>query len=148
MTSRHIPPAGRDGTPREPQSPTLSLEFMAFRELHLPRYLSYARVWFREPGRAAEAVEHAFRRLAAVWPEILGSSNPTAAAWQIVRSTVTERTTQATGAPCATGADEDLAILHYVVGLATPEIADVVGADTASVASQLRHALRADTAEW
>lgn len=44
-------------------------------------------------------------------------------------------------------ADEDLAILHYVVGLATPEIADVVGTDTASVASQLRHALRA-AADW
>ncbi|AUG77466.1 hypothetical protein CFP65_2642 [Kitasatospora sp. MMS16-BH015] len=147
MTSRHIPPADRTGATRDTQSPALSLEFMAFRELHLPRYLSYARVWFREPGRAAEAVEHAFRALAAVWPEILVSSNPTAAAWQIVRGAVTEHTTRPAGPTDPGAVDEDLAILHYVVGLATPEIADVVGTDTASVASQLRHALRHDT-EW
>ncbi|WP_441245912.1 hypothetical protein [Kitasatospora sp. McL0602] len=145
MTSRHVRPIDLGAQP-----PHLSLEFVAFRELHLPRYLSYAKVWFREPGRAAEAVELAFRALAAVWPEILGSPNPTAAAWQIVRSTVTARTAppDATPAPRATAEDEDLAILHYVVGLATPEIADVVGADTASIASQLRHALRSDIGEW
>ncbi|GAA2144005.1 hypothetical protein GCM10009760_31010 [Kitasatospora kazusensis] len=146
MTNRHIPSGG----PADAAEPALlSLEFTAFRELHHPRYLSYARVWFAEPGSAAEAVELAFKALAAVWSEILGSPNPTAAAWQILRGTVAERiTAPGRAGPRAGAADEDLAILHYVVGLATPEIADVVGTDTASVASQLRHALRRETADW
>ncbi len=140
MTDRHIPAADLVST---------SLEFTAFRELHHPRYLSYTRVWFPNSALATETVELAFKALAAVWPEILGSPNPTAAAWQILRGTVAEQIAPPGAAePRTTPADEDLAILHYVVGLATPEIADVVGADTASVASQLRHALRRETADW
>ncbi|MFJ9521883.1 hypothetical protein ACIRPK_26965 [Kitasatospora sp. NPDC101801] len=130
--------------------PLSSVEFIAFRELHQPRYLSYARVWFREGGQAASVVEEAFAAMAARWAEILGSPNPTAAAWRILRATVAGRfdpTRVPVQAQRVAAADEDLAILHYVVGLATPEIADVVGTDTASVASQLRHALRA-AADW
>ncbi len=130
--------------------PASSVEFIAFRELHHPRYLSYARVWFREGGLAASVVEEAFGAMAAGWAEILGSPNPTAAAWRILRATVAARfdpTRVPAQAQRVSTADEDLAILHYVVGLATPEIADVVGTDTANVASQLRHALRA-AADW
>ncbi|MER5867729.1 hypothetical protein [Kitasatospora sp. NPDC002040] len=128
--------------------PASSVEFIAFRELHHPRYLSYARVWFREAAQAAAVVEDAFAAMAAAWPEILGSPNPTAAAWRILRATVTGRFDPArVPVQRVTAADEDLAILHYVVGLATPEIADVVGTDTANVASQLRHALR-EAADW
>ncbi|MDH6577136.1 hypothetical protein [Kitasatospora sp. MAP5-34] len=145
MTGRHIPAADLAGTPG-PAS--MSLEFTAFRELHHPRYLSYARVWFPDPASAADVVELAFKALATVWPEILGSPNPAAAAWQILRGTVAERIAPPGTSTPRTAADEDLAILHYVVGLATPEIADVMGADTASVASQLRHALRRETADW
>ncbi|BFV59099.1 hypothetical protein KCMC57_up42030 [Kitasatospora sp. CMC57] len=134
MTNRHDPLA--------------SVEFIAFRELHHPRYLSYARVWFRESGLAASVVEEAFAAMAASWAEILGSPNPTAAAWRILRATVSSRFDPArVPTQRITAADEDLAILHYVVGLATPEIADTVGTDTANVASQLRHALR-DVADW
>ncbi|GAA3054209.1 hypothetical protein GCM10020229_77400 [Kitasatospora albolonga] len=129
--------------------PVSSVEFAAFRELHHPRYLSYARVWFRDAAQAAAVVEEAFGALAAAWPELLGSPNPTADAWRILRATVAERGDEARVPPQRPTAtpDEDLAILHYVVGLATPEIADVVGADHANVASQLRHALRA-AADW
>ncbi|WP_030271879.1 hypothetical protein [Streptomyces sp. NRRL B-24484] len=129
----------------------MPLEFTAFCELHRPRYLSYARVWFHDPSAAGRVVDHAFRTLAQVWPEVLGSSNPTAIAWQILRSTVAE-CERPNSEPLAehrpAPADEDLAILHYVVGLAAPEIADVVGAETASVAGQLRHALRRMPQEW
>lgn len=149
MTDRHIPAADLESAVEFVELPGMSLEFSAFRELHHPRYLSYARVWFRDPALAAETVERAFAALARVWAEILGSHNPTAAAWQILRNTVAERIAPSgTPAPQATAADEDLAILHYVVGLATPEIADVIGTDTANVASQLRHALRREPADW
>ncbi|GJF30151.1 hypothetical protein KNE206_28510 [Kitasatospora sp. NE20-6] len=129
----------------------MPLEFTAFCELHRPRYLSYARVWFHDPARAGRVVDQAFHALADVWPEVLGSPNPAAIAWQILRSTVAEcdrprpePIVEHRPAP----ADEDLAILHYVVGLAAPEIADVVGAEAASVAGQLRHALRGMPQEW
>ncbi|MFB7663731.1 hypothetical protein ACFC1R_07215 [Kitasatospora sp. NPDC056138] len=168
MTDRHVPSAGLGSSDSNPtgradflELSSMPLEFTAFRELHHPRYLSYARVWFHEPVRSAEIVELAFRALAGVWPEVLGSSNPAAAAWQILRTTVSEQIEHRDGATDhvlpgqqrlpeqrSAAMDEDLAILHYVVGLATPEIADVVGADTASIASQLRHALRHEPAEW
>jgi len=149
VTDRHVPATGLGGSGSPVELSAMPLEFTAFRELHNPRYLSYARVWFHEPAEAAETVELAFGALAAVWPEVLGSPNPTAAAWQILRSTVAERLNPSgVPAPRAAAKDEDLAILHYVVGLATPEIADVVGADTASIASQLRHALRREPSEW
>ncbi|GAA2745453.1 hypothetical protein GCM10010440_33300 [Kitasatospora cinereorecta] len=127
----------------------MPVEFTAFCELHRPRYLSYARVWFREPGEAAEVVRLALHALAEVWPEVLGSPNPAAAAWEILRATVADRHTPAAPAGIRPGsADEDLAILHYVVGLATPEIADVVGGDTANIVSQLRHSRRPGGREW
>jgi DNA-directed RNA polymerase specialized sigma24 family protein len=171
VTDRHVSsaglggPDGPGGDPSRLDSGELSampLEFTAFRELHHPRYLSYARVWFHEPAQAAAIVEQAFRALAGVWREVLGSPNPAAAAWQILRTTVAEQITHRDGAAGRTAAgqrpdlpeqrsaamDEDLAILHYVVGLATPEIADVVGSDSASIASQLRHAFRHEAADW
>jgi DNA-directed RNA polymerase specialized sigma24 family protein len=121
----------------------MPVEFTAFCELHRPRYLSYARVWFSDPGHAAEAVRCALRALAADWPKVLGSPNAAAAAWQIIRDTLAEQRSIAAPVGLRPGpADEDLAILHYVVGLATREIADVVGADTASVTGRLRHAER------
>lgn len=128
----------------------VSLEFAAFCELHHPRYLSYARVWFDEPTRAAAVVKLALDEMATVWPELLGSPNPAAAAWQILRGTVAQAVSgQATlRGDRPVPADEDLAILHYVLGLATPEIADVVGADRASIASQLRRALRQEATGW
>ncbi|GAA2241607.1 MULTISPECIES: RNA polymerase sigma factor [Kitasatospora] len=166
MTDRHVPSTGLgspDGS-TELDSSELSampLEFAAFRELHHPRYLSYARVWFHEPAQAAAIVEQAFRALAGVWREVLGSPNPAAAAWQILRTTVAEQIAHRDGPAGRTASerpdlpeqrsaamDEDLAILHYVVGLATPEIADVVGSDSASIASQLRHAFRHEAADW
>lgn len=129
----------------------MPLEFTAFCELHRPRYLSYARVWFQDPRHAARVVERAFGTLAGVWQEVLGSPNPTAIAWQILRSAVSESDLprpEPIVEHRPSPADEDLAILHYVVGLAAPEIADVVGAETASVAGQLRHALRRMPQEW
>ncbi|MFD9129686.1 hypothetical protein [Kitasatospora sp. NPDC059571] len=130
---------------------SMPLEFTAFCELHRPRYLSYARVWFHDPVRAGQVVDRALRALAGIWSEVLGSPNPTAIAWQILRSTVAACDRPAPG-PIAehrpAPADEDLAILHYVVGLAAPEIADTVGAERASVAGQLRHALQRMPQEW
>ncbi|MFE7587756.1 hypothetical protein ACFU6K_00030 [Kitasatospora sp. NPDC057512] len=114
-------------------------EFTAFCELHRPRYLSYARVRFHEPAVAGRIVDRAFCTLAEVWPEVLGSSNPTAMAWQILRRTVAEWD-QPNSEPLTehrpTAADEDLASLHYVMGLTAPEITDAVGTETASVAGQ------------
>ncbi|MDH6126650.1 hypothetical protein [Kitasatospora sp. GP82] len=171
MTDSHVPSTGL-GNSDEARAigydlgelSAMPLEFTAFRELHHPRYLSYARVWFRDRDHAAEIVELAFRALATVWPKVLSSPNPAAEAWQILRTIVSERIENPDSPMSADGPDgritsgvpeqrpaameEDLAILHYVVGLATPEIADVVGADTASIASQLRHALRHEPAEW
>lgn len=87
---------------------------------------------------------------------MLGSSNPTAHAWQILRATVDEHTRQSglpSGRPTAQdrpgrAADDDLAILHYVVGLAAPEIADVIGTDTASVAGRLRRTMLREASGW
>ncbi|MFI6446139.1 RNA polymerase sigma factor [Kitasatospora sp. NPDC050543] len=127
------------------------LEFAAFCELHRPRYLSYARVWIPDPDDAAAAVQLAFGQLAVRWRELLGSSNPTAHAWYILRSIVADRLLSEPEVPqarVATPADEDLAILHYVVGLAAPEIADVVGTDTANVAGRLRRSMLQDPGGW
>jgi DNA-directed RNA polymerase specialized sigma24 family protein len=168
VTDRHVPSTGLGDSENDPAAgddPTelsaMPLDFTAFRELHHPRYLSYARVWFHEPAQAAAIVELAFRALAGVWREVLGSPNPAAAAWQILRTTVAEQIAHRDGPDDHATArewnlpeqrraalDEDLAILHYVVGLATPEIADVVGGDSASIASQLRHAFRHEAADW
>ncbi|MEV4558960.1 hypothetical protein AB0K51_18495 [Kitasatospora sp. NPDC049285] len=149
MTDRHIPAADSASVDWSTELPHVSVEFAAFCELHEPRYLSYARVWFREPGAAHRVVRLALHALAAVWPTVLESPNPAAAAWQILRDTVTEQHALVGGEDLRPGGDdEDLAILHYVVGLATPEIADVVGGDTANITSQLRHTHRRRTADW
>ncbi|MFJ5234287.1 hypothetical protein ACIQBJ_30835 [Kitasatospora sp. NPDC088391] len=149
MTDRHVPAAGSAFTDLSAELPYVSVEFAAFCELHEPRYRSYARVWFQEPGAAHRVVRLALHALARVWPTVLESPNPAAAAWQILRDTVTEQHAAA-GADSLhpeVDAEEDLAILHYVVGLATPEIADVVGGDTANITSQLRQTHRRRTTD-
>ncbi|MFE6865398.1 RNA polymerase sigma factor [Kitasatospora sp. NPDC057692] len=155
----------QDSTAEPPQGagePAVPLEFAAFCELHRPRYLSYARVWLPDPERAAFAVRQAFAEIAVQWRELLGSSNPTAHAWQILRDTVGDHTRPSgpsSGRPDAQErpdtqdrpgrpADDDLAILHYVVGLAAPEIADVIGTDTASVAGRLRRTMLREASGW
>ncbi|MFJ9694195.1 hypothetical protein [Kitasatospora sp. NPDC101183] len=164
------PSALPNATPDVP--PDVPLEFAAFCELHRPRYLSYARVWLTEHTAAAAAVQQAFAEIAVQWRELLGSSNPTARAWQILRGTVAEhsalRSSADPGDPGDPGspadpvvlrrvdpvehdrrpADDDLAILHYVVGLAAPEIADVIGTDTASVAGRLRRTMLREATGW
>ncbi|MEV6972448.1 hypothetical protein [Kitasatospora sp. NPDC093806] len=145
MTKRHDSTAEPPPGPGEPSA--VPLEFAAFCELHRPRYLSYARVWLPDHGQAAGAVQQAFAEIAVHWRELLGSSNPTALAWQILRSTVGEHTRNS-GPPAGHPADDDLAILHYVVGLAAPEIADVIGTDTASVAGRLRRTMLREASGW
>ncbi|MGV9269675.1 RNA polymerase sigma factor [Kitasatospora sp. NPDC003701] len=147
MTNRHDSTAEPPPGPGEP--PAVPLEFAAFCELHRPRYLSYARVWLPDQTAAAGAVQQAFAEIAVHWRELLGSSNPTAHAWQILRGTVSDHTRQA-GPPARPHhpADDDLAILHYVVGLAAPEIADVIGTDTASVAGRLRRTMLREASGW
>ncbi|MFF2953550.1 RNA polymerase sigma factor [Kitasatospora sp. NPDC057965] len=165
MTQRHDSTAE---PPQGPGEPAVPLEFAAFCELHRPRYLSYARVWLPDPDRAAGAVQQAFAEIAVQWRELLGSSNPTAHAWQILRDTVGDHTRRS-GRPAdrpdaeervqeraadrpadrpGRPADDDLAILHYVVGLAAPEIADVIGTDTASVAGRLRRTMLREASGW
>lgn len=150
MTDRHVPAAGSASADRSAELAHVSVEFAAFCELHEPRYQSYARVWFREPGAAQRVVRLALDALAEVWPTVLESPNPAAAAWQILRDTVTEQHALAGADGLRPGVDgeEDLAILHYVVGLATPEIADVMGGDTANITSQLRQTDRRRTTDW
>ncbi|WP_045695836.1 hypothetical protein [Streptomyces rubellomurinus] len=148
MTNRHASSAGPapEAGPGEPED--VPLEFAAFCELHRPRYLSYARVWLTEHSAAAAAVQQAFAEIAVHWRELLGSSNPTALAWQILRGTVAEHTRREPPEPDRHPADDDLAILHYVVGLAAPEIADVIGTDTASVAGRLRRTMLREASGW
>ncbi|MER8102738.1 hypothetical protein [Kitasatospora sp. NPDC094016] len=146
MTNRHASSAEPPPRPGEPED--VPLEFAAFCELHRPRYLSYARVWLTEHSSAAIAVQQAFAEIAVQWRELLGSSNPTANAWQILRSTVADHTRHVPAAPDRHPADDDLAILHYVVGLAAPEIADVIGTDTASVAGRLRRTMLWEASGW
>ncbi|ROR44209.1 hypothetical protein EDD38_2878 [Kitasatospora cineracea] len=154
MTDRHVPAADSASADRSAELPYVSVEFAAFCELHEPRYRSYARVWFQEPGAAHRVVRLALHAIAAVWPTVLESPNPAAEAWQILRDTVTEQHNGTAGAAGTGGlrpdveGDEDLAILHYVVGLATPEIADVMGGDTASITSQLRQTHRRRATDW
>ncbi|MFI9361742.1 RNA polymerase sigma factor [Kitasatospora sp. NPDC053057] len=146
MTKRHTSAAEPPPGPGEPED--VPLEFAAFCELHRPRYLSYARVWLKEHADAAIAVQQAFAEIAVQWRELLTSPNPTALAWQILRGTVVEHTRQETPVPDRHPADDDLAILHYVVGLAAPEIADVIGTDTASVAGRLRRTMLHEASGW
>ncbi|MGW6916041.1 RNA polymerase sigma factor [Kitasatospora sp. NPDC054939] len=153
MTNRHdstAEPPPRSGEPTEVLlGPDVPLEFAAFCELHRPRYLSYARVRLPDPADAARAVQTAFAEIAVHWRDLLGSSNPTARAWRILRDTVVERAQRSLdSARAAHPADDDLAILHYVVGLAAPEIADVIGTDTASVAGRLRRTMLHEASGW
>ncbi|MEU6232024.1 hypothetical protein [Kitasatospora sp. NPDC047058] len=147
MTNRHDSTA--EPPPRTGEPPAVPLEFAAFCELHRPRYLSYARVWLPDQTEAAGAVQQAFAEIAVHWRELLGSSNPTAHAWQILRGTVNEATRRCDPpARPSHPADDDLAILHYIVGLAAPEIADVIGTDTASVAGRLRRTMLREASGW
>ncbi|MEV4613999.1 hypothetical protein AB0K43_15595 [Kitasatospora sp. NPDC049258] len=148
MTERHVQAEEPAAATRAADFPGMPVEFGAFCELHRPRYLSYARVWFADPDQAAAVVRHALGCLASVWSEVLVGPNPTAAAWEILRTTIAEQRAGSTPSGLRPGpADEDLAILHYVVGLATPEIADVIGTDTASITGRLRHARRSSPVE-
>ncbi|MFJ6772264.1 hypothetical protein ACIQOV_15075 [Kitasatospora sp. NPDC091257] len=146
MTNRHESSAESPPGPGEPAD--VPLEFTAFCELHRPRYLSYARVWLTEHAAAAIAVQQAFAEIAVHWRELMGSSNPTAHAWEILRGTVAEHTRRVTADPGRHPAEDDLAILHYVVGLAAPEIADVIGTDAASVAGRLRRTMLREASGW
>ncbi|MEV7025950.1 hypothetical protein [Kitasatospora sp. NPDC093558] len=171
MTNRHTSSAEPPPRPGEPSGPPgrppgdtstglpvdpstdlpadVPVEFAAFCELHRPRYLSYARVWLPDRAEAATAVQQAFAEIAVHWRELLGTANPTAHAWQILRGTVAEHTRRPVPAtPQRHPADDDLAILHYVVGLAAPEIADVIGTDTASVAGRLRRTMLREASGW
>ncbi|MEU3573314.1 hypothetical protein AB0E96_33540 [Kitasatospora sp. NPDC036755] len=146
MTNRHRSSAEPPPGPGEPAD--VPLEFTAFCELHRPRYLSYAHVWLTEHSAAAAAVQQAFAEIAVHWRELMGSSNPTAHAWEILRGTVADHTRRVTADPDRHPADDDLAILHYVVGLAAPEIADVIGTDAASVAGRLRRTMLREASGW
>ncbi len=149
MTTRHIRSSGP--SPEPGASGAVPVEYAAFCELHRPRYLSYARVWLPDADEAAASVQEAFCEVAVHWRELLVSPNPAAEAWRILRGTVADRLRADPAAPRprqSGPADEDLAILHYVVGLAAPEIADVVGSDTANVAGRLRRVLLQEPADW
>ncbi|MFJ7908815.1 hypothetical protein [Kitasatospora sp. NPDC096204] len=146
MTNRHERSAEPPPGPGEPAD--VPLEFTAFCELHRPRYLSYAHVWLTEHSAATAAVQQAFAEIAVLWRELMGSSNPTAHAWEILRGTVADHSRRMPAAPERHPADDDLAILHYVVGLAAPEIADVIGTDAASVAGRLRRTMLREASGW
>ncbi|AXE25103.1 sigma-70 family RNA polymerase sigma factor [Streptomyces globosus] len=67
------------------------LDYLAFQEMHRPRYRRYAAVFLRRPALVDRAVADVFTLLLLLWHDALASENPERFAWPILRQTVLER---------------------------------------------------------
>ncbi|MFB8241021.1 sigma factor-like helix-turn-helix DNA-binding protein [Kitasatospora purpeofusca] len=126
--------------PRTHHPPALDL--IALRDQHLHHYLSYATLAL--PAAAArQALHDAFDDLARRWPDVLATPSPTACAWQSVRHHVARACPDLLG-PVAhlTAPEQDVLLLHLVLGLPTAEVAEITGADPAAVHVRLRSLVR------
>ncbi|MEU4584455.1 hypothetical protein AB0F92_20530 [Kitasatospora aureofaciens] len=122
-----------------PCRPTLSERVgpWALRDLHYNQYLRYAALLL-PTADASNAIADAFDELAARWAHVLAAPSPAACAWQAVR-----RHVHTTGGPLWPVAhlsepQQDVLVLHLVLDLAEPQVAELTGTEPAAVQMHLR----------
>ncbi|MET8681774.1 hypothetical protein ABZW18_30380 [Streptomyces sp. NPDC004647] len=102
-------------------------------------------------GRAgAGAVTAAFRDLCVIWGDVLRSSCPAAVGWRVLGQAVAVGWSSAAGPAGEADAlhrvlpdqQADAVLLHYRLGMALEESADLMGMDVAALGVQLRVAER------
>ncbi|MFJ8434861.1 sigma factor-like helix-turn-helix DNA-binding protein [Kitasatospora sp. NPDC094019] len=127
--------------PRTHHPPTLDL--IALRDQHLHHYLRYASLVL-PAALARQAVHEAFDNLARRWHDVLATPSPTACAWQSVRHRIRALAGPDPLAPVAhlTASEQDVLLLHLVLGLPPAEVAQLTGTDPAAVHVRLRSLTR------
>ncbi|MEV7780851.1 sigma factor-like helix-turn-helix DNA-binding protein [Kitasatospora sp. NPDC088351] len=131
-----MPASPRTRTTAHP-GPHLGL--WALHDLHLHNYLRYAALLLT-PADAGRAVHDAFDELAGRWPDVLAAASPAACAWQAVRRHVRTLAGPRPLHPVAhlTDPQQDVLLLHLVLGLPQSEVAAVTGTEPAAVHVQIR----------
>lgn len=124
-----------------------SLEYDAFRELHLDVYLRYARVRTGEWGRATRCVSSALESLRLCWTTILRSDRPAARAWKLLSEQADELSTCSQGhgwnLHCLLQTEHaDAVLLHRRLGLSVERTAGLMGLDKYALRALLKSADR------
>lgn len=127
----------------------MPVAFAAFCDSRRRVYAHYAaiRTGSVETGECVAAT--AFGALALVWPEVLHSPSPAAAAWKLLERCTRRAVPPASG--CALydvlpAAQADVLLLRYRLGLAAHQTADLLGISVADLTMRVRTALRAAAA--
>ncbi|MFJ1796833.1 hypothetical protein [Kitasatospora griseola] len=122
-----------------PTRPHRRIDLTALYDLHRRHYLSYAELLLRADA-AHRAVDAAFDTLAESWQQILSTSSPAACAWQAVRDHVRALADPAYLKPTdhLDPGQQDVFLLHTVLALPVSVIADLTGAEAATVHVHLR----------
>lgn len=127
----------------------MPVAFAAFCESRRLVYAHYAAVRTGSAEAGERVTATAFGALALVWPEVLHSPSPAAAAWTLLDRCARRAGTPAGG--CALydvlpPAQADVLVLRYRLGLAAHQTADLLGITVADVTTRVRTALRAAAA--
>ncbi|QKW17926.1 hypothetical protein HUT16_01600 [Kitasatospora sp. NA04385] len=119
--------------------PHRRLDLTALHDLHRRHYLRYAELLLHAAD-AHRAIDDAFDALAETWPQILSTSSPAACAWQAVRDHVRALADPTRLRPTAhlEPHQQDALLLHTVLALPIDVIADLTGAEAATVHVHLR----------
>ncbi len=133
-------PARPGGRPRPPV-PVIALA--ALHDLHHDHYLRYARLLL-PTALAPLAIHDAFDDLDRYRSDVLSATSPAACAWQAVRHRVRALAGPRLLDPVAhlTAPEQDVLLLHLVLGLLPVEVAALTGTDPATVHVQLRSLTR------
>ncbi|MFD7731272.1 hypothetical protein ACFV6F_12905 [Kitasatospora phosalacinea] len=125
--------------PTHATRPPRRLDLTALYDLHHHNYLRYAELLLRT-GDAHRAVDDAFDALAEIWQHVLSTSSPAACAWQTVRDHVRALADPARLRPTAhlEPPQQDALLLHTVLNLPLDVVADLTGAEAATVHVHLR----------
>ncbi|GHI04585.1 hypothetical protein [Streptomyces cellostaticus] len=116
-------------------------DFTAFCLLHQSAYLQYAVQRLQDIARARACVARVVRELSAFWPAFLGSAQPAAVAWVLLRAWV-DRTAGSSSCGTLSRDQADVLLLRGSLDFSLAKIASVMGVEEAVVVAHLRSATR------
>ncbi|MER5546447.1 hypothetical protein ACWDBP_44190 [Streptomyces sp. NPDC001233] len=116
-------------------------DFTAFCLLYQSTYFQYAMQRLQDVARARDCVAQVVGELSASWPAILGSAQPAAGAWLLLRAWV-DRTGGSNTSGSLSRDQADTLLLWGELNFSMAKIASVMGVEEAAVVVHLRSAAR------